>query len=290
MDLLPISIINDLSAEALEYDWYRAHRPVILKNHTQSWNARNIWTLAYLRSVIGEAEVGLYESSMNDPRAPVNAATMTMRFSQYVDLIEHEQTDLRIFLLNLAKVAPALLADIERPPITRGWLKSLPMLFVGGANSRVFLHYDIDMSHVFHTQFGGLKRAILFPPESSAAIYKIPMSVRSFMSLDPESPDYQTFPALSQVQGWAATLEHGDMLYMPPGWWHHMRYIENGFGLSQRCLPTSSVLLAKALWNIFAVKPAESLLRKIGGASWALWKERVAMKRGERCLKQAESA
>jgi hypothetical protein len=42
------------------------------------------------------------------------------------------------------------------------------MLFVGGRGSITHMHFDIDLSHIFHTQFGGKKRVLLFPFEEAA--------------------------------------------------------------------------------------------------------------------------
>lgn len=34
-------------------------------------------------------------------------------------------------------------------------------------------------------------------------------------------------------------LEHGDTLFMPAGYWHHMEYLDSGFAMSLRALQPS---------------------------------------------------
>src|SRR5699024_8028457 len=48
-----------------------------------------------------------------------------------------------------------------------------------------------------------------------------------------DKPDYEKHPALRQVEGQVAELEHGDALYIPPGWWHFVEYRDIGFSMSQ---------------------------------------------------------
>ena len=34
-------------------------------------------------------------------------------------------------------------------------------------------------------------------------------------------------------------LDHGDTLFMPAGYWHHMEYLDSGFAMSLRALQPS---------------------------------------------------
>ena len=56
------------------------------------------------------------------------------------------------------------------------------MLFVGGSGSIAHMHYDIDLSHIFHTQFLGKKRVLLFKNDQSPLIYRMPGTVESAAS------------------------------------------------------------------------------------------------------------
>ncbi|MEM9023582.1 MAG: cupin-like domain-containing protein, partial [Bacteroidota bacterium] len=265
LQLHPVDIVDRIAPADFLVNYVRANRPLVMRGLSHDWPALEKWSLDYMVQVMGEHPVPLFRTGAINPRAKVNAPACEMPFAEYIGLIEQGPTDLRIFLLNAFRAFPELLKDFHTPDLMDGFLNRFPMLFFGSKGSRVFLHFDIDMSEVFHTQFDGRKRAILFGPDQSRALYKIPFSVRSFMDLDVEAPDYGKFPALQHAQGLEAQLEHGDTLYIPSGWWHHMHYLENGFALSQRAMARDFSTRLLALHNMLVVKPTETIVRKMIG-------------------------
>ena len=48
------------------------------------------------------------------------------------------------------------------------------MLFTGGATSITHMHFDIDLSHILHTQFAGRKRVLMFPYKEQYKLYRKP--------------------------------------------------------------------------------------------------------------------
>ena len=94
-----------------------------------------------------------------------------MKFGDYLDLITREPTDLRIFTFNIFSEVPALVNDYSNPPLVSKFLDRFPLMFFGGAGSKVFLHFDIDVPHIFLTQFHGPKSStrLLHSPVRRAA-------------------------------------------------------------------------------------------------------------------------
>ncbi len=100
------------------------------------------------------------------------------------------------------------------------------------------MHFDIDMSHILHTQFIGKKRVSLFPYGEQYKLYRKPWQPLSMANYTRyyENFDYDSFPATKLPKGYEVILEHGDTLFMAAGFWHHMEYIESGFAMSLRAL------------------------------------------------------
>ncbi len=57
-------------------------------------------------------------------------------------------------------------------------------------------------------------------------------------------------------------LEHGDTLYMPAGYWHHMEYLESGFALSLRAMQPSLSGKLKGAWNLVGMRSIDTLMKK----------------------------
>src|ERR1700744_5980674 len=115
----------------------------------------------------------------------------------------------RIFLFNIFEHAPQLVSDFEWPEhLMKGFVKRYPMLFVGGAGSVTHMHFDIDLSHIVHTQFIGRKRVLLFPNEEQHNLYRKPWEVLSFVNFDkyfdPENNklEIDKYPALNNAKGY----------------------------------------------------------------------------------------
>ncbi len=197
--------------------------------------------------------------------------------SEYVDLLKKEPTKFRIFLWNILKEVPQLQKDFKFPDFGLRLMKGLPMLFFGGKNSYTFMHYDIDLANIFHFHFEGKKKCILFDQKQNKYLYKIPNSLITREDIDFNDPDFEKWPALKKVKGYVAELEHGNVLYMPEGWWHYMRYITPGFSMSLRAIARTPKNLGKAIYNVFIMRTIDNIMRRLKGQKWIDWKNEQAI-------------
>ena len=92
-------------------------------------------------------------------------------------------------------------------------------------------------------------------------------------------PDYKKWPALQKAKGFITNLEHGNILYIPEGYWHHMKYITPGFSMSLRAIARNPKNLGKAIYNIIVMRSIDSMMRKLQGQKWIDWKNDYAIKR-----------
>ena len=162
-------------------------------------------------------------------------------------------------------------------------MKGLPMMFFGGRDSYTFMHYDIDLANIFHFHFEGQKECILFPQSENKYLYKVPHSLITREDIDFHQPDLEKWPALKKANGHIARLEHGDILYIPEGFWHYMRYVTPGFSMSLRSMPKKPKNLSRAIYNIFVMRHFDNLMRRLKGQEWIDWKnEQAGLIRTER--------
>jgi hypothetical protein len=271
-DLTPIDRVDHISKQDFVTNYVIPRKPLVI-------------TFDYLKEVVGDQSVPLYDSSKADPSKPINASAAEMKFADYIDLIQNQPTDLRIFLFDPIKHAPKLLDDYRSPTdLMGGFLDKFPNMFFGGAGSVTFLHYDIDLAHIFHTHFLGRKHVILFDYKWKERLYCIPFSTYALEDFDVEKPDFERFPSLKGIQGTEAFLDHGDTLFMPTGYWHWMKYLDGSFSISLRAWDKSWAIKAKSLYNLTIQRKFDDLMKTNFKNKYMHWKEQLAIKRAEKAL------
>lgn len=287
VNLKPIDIVDDISQEDFLEKYLKPRIPVVIKNMAKKWPAYHKWTMDYMKEVVGDITVPLYDSSKADPSAPINASAAEMKFTDYVDLIQKEPTDLRIFLFDPIKYAPKLLDDYISPKdLMGGFLDKYPNMFFGGKGSVTFLHFDIDMAHIFHTHFNGRKHILLFDYKWKERLYQIPYATYALENFDISNPDFKKFPALDGIEGIECFLEHGDTLFMPTGWWHWMKYLHGSFSISLRAWDKSWAVKAHSLWNLTVQRKFDNFMKARFKNTYMDWKERKAIENANNALKK----
>jgi len=287
--LSPIDRVDSISREDFVNNYLKPRKPLIIRKATESWPALQKWTFDYLKETVGDVTVPLYDSSKADPSKPINASAAEMKFGDYIDLIQKEPTDLRIFLFDPIKYAPKLLEDYRSPTdLIGGFLDKYPNMFFGGKGSVTFLHYDIDLAHIFHTHFNGSKRVILFDNKWSERLYCIPFATYALEDYDIEHPDFNKFPALDGVEGQEAILKHGDTLFMPTGFWHWMKYLEGSFSISLRAWDKSWGIKAKSLYNLTIQRKFDDIMKRNFKKRYMDWKEELAVERANKALAEGQ--
>lgn len=284
LQLTEIERVKTISKEDFFANFVKKQKPVVVEQLTSDWPAYKKWNLNYIKSIAGESVVPLYDNRPVSHNDGFNEAHAKMKMADYIDLLQSKPTNYRIFLYDLMKELPILHKDFQWPHLGLRLIKQLPMLFFGGKKSKVFMHFDIDYSNILHFQFDGQKQCILFEPNQTLFLYKIPHSLICREDIDFDNPDFNKWPALKQAKGYICTLNHGEMLYMPEGYWHYMKYLEPGFSMSLRAFPRKISSLSKAVYNLMIMRHFDNLMRKLKGQKWIDFKNKEAIIRTHKKL------
>ncbi|MGY8913888.1 MAG: cupin-like domain-containing protein, partial [Flavobacteriales bacterium] len=259
--------------------YFKPQKPVVIERFIEGWPAYSKWNLEYMKQVAGHKTVPLYDNRPVDHKDGFNEPHAKMQMADYIDLLKTEPTKYRIFLWNVLKEVPELQHDFTFPDFGLRLMKGLPMLFFGGENSSTFMHYDIDLANIFHFHFEGKKEIILFPQSENRYLYKVPHALITHESIDFSNPDLNKWPALKNAKGYKTYLQHGEVLYMPEGYWHYMRYITPGFSMSLRAIARNPKNLGAAFYNVLVMRYYDQMMRKLKGQEWIDWKNEQAIKR-----------
>lgn len=272
----PVPVVPHGSGAALR-EAIAARRPLVVTDLAADWPAMRRWSPERLAHRHGARRVRVYDATFGAPGRKYMGSIDTMSFAEFLEQTQVRARDLRMFLYNLSHQIPELLDDIRIPEVGLRFSRRFVFSFFGCRGSTTPLHYDIDMGEVLHTVIRGRRRVRLFGPEASAALYRHPCTVRSYVDLD--APDIERFPALTRAAGLEVVLEPGQTLYMPGGWWHEFHYLEAGMSVSLRAPPRRWVDRLEGARNLMLLSPFDRLANRCAPRRWHRWKTRQADRR-----------
>ena len=179
----------NISLEVFTEKYYQTETPVIIENIGKSWPAINNWNEAYIR-----------EKLANDSKA--KAASLWYWMEKGTLEQDYETPEIINKLLDSDDTFP-------RRELMRIWAHPQ-----GNVSS---WHYDANMVNVFNVQMTGKKEWFLVSPETPLTCYPF----TSFAIMD--NNDEKIFKKKTYAH---AILNQGDMLYIPPLWFHKVISLE----------------------------------------------------------------
>ncbi len=259
-------------------------RPVIIEDSVRHWKARD-WTPEWFKATHGNKLVRVEDQPT--------------RLGDFIDEVRasSEQRPARYLRnVDVPTAFPELLADVspEMPYAmpdrlrTRLLPKHFPQeshfldLFIGGPGSGFpYLHYDVHHLLSYLTQIYGEKEFLLFAPDQGKYLYPDVETPDHSTVETPMTPDYAKFPLFKQAQATRFTLEPGDTLFMPCGWWHTTRMLSVSItlGYDQLCAANWRAFLGDQYARRRDESPLKSkavLAYLIGVGAALSFKERVS--------------
>lgn len=286
MKLQPVDRISGVAPKDFVKNYFNKSQPVILKDFISKDSACwSKWSYDYFKEIAGNERVNIYGKEEESQNYAASPPVGKMSFGEYLDAISAGPTEHRLFLFNLLKLRPELKKDVVFNDVTGGKvIQNLPFMFFGGEGSATRNHFDIDMSHVFISQFQGYKRIWLFPNNQSDLMYKLPYNFHSIANL--KTSDVKDYPGLELLDGYEALIGPGETCYMPAGWWHYIQYETEGYSISVRALSNSLAEKLKGARNLFVTRYFDDTMRKIFKDQWFNYKIETAKRRADKAIRR----
>jgi hypothetical protein len=222
--------------------------PMILKGTFADWplfqNLKNSSTdnarLEYLSSAFGNNIVGYTKVPATDPfmgfdqngKQNFKYASASCKLSEFCALMRTALQDPDSDILyarggaNSVRTWRGLSQAIRPLDILKGMNPNGEGIWVGSGRHISYLHQDAHFN--FFAMVTGVKRVLLYPLEAIGDLYPTPFyggiagTTSSFVR--PCAPDQERFPRFSHAakHAWVAVIEEGDLLCLPPCWWHYV--------------------------------------------------------------------
>jgi len=175
---------GDITFEHFCSHYFDTEKPVIIENVTTDWNAPNVWTEDYVREKLADIPT---------------AKAASLWYWMERDTLNQDYTTPEIIerLVDSPKVFP------RNELLMRLWVHAK-----GNVSS---WHYDANLVSVFNIQVTGLKEWLIISPDTPLASY--PFLSFTVMGESDEK-------ILKNKRYARFDLKQGDMLYLPPLWYH----------------------------------------------------------------------
>ncbi len=259
MDRLPIDILYGATAQDLSrYFEPGTRRPFVLGDAFEHWPARTKWTFDFFAEHFGSdpgtvplnffsefpakvTTLGAYIGALDKPAASLDGFWTDAEGNPTSQTPEQSDTGPWGFVWRGFKRHPDFYADIALFPsavpnslatvstevlrlIAKVSGRDLHSIYIGRTGTVTPMHTDFWNSIGTLFQFQGRKQVMLVDPSSVAG--------NDMDRFDPECPDPEGFPGCESASVYQGVLDPGQMLVIPPDWWHYTRCLDNSITLS----------------------------------------------------------
>lgn len=238
---------TNLSKRELIKEYVEPSIPVVLTDAAKDWKAMGKITPEFFKTKYGSLE------------KEVKGRKYTI--AEFIDLMlasTKENPSPYPFNLNVETYFPELMADIKpeilyaksdrvnHPLLPKFMMKGTEVyeFFLGGVGAYFpFLHVDALFLHTQITQIYGSKDFILYPPDQTPFMY--PREDNPKIShVNPMKPDFERYPLFRNAKPLKVTVNEGETILFPTGWWHITEMHEPNISLGR-------VQLNAANWDNF---------------------------------------
>ncbi len=273
--LTPVDRVSNINSKEFKESYFKPLRPLIIEDMAKSWPALEKWTPDFFKTEHGDKQVKVYDDNFVVPGKKYMSVARTIPLSEYIDQVTNTSQNLRMFLYNIKSEIPEMVDDIIFPDLVDDLSKKFVFMFFGCKGSVTQMHFDIDMSHVFHTAISGKKTITLFPFEQGKQLHRYPFTCRSYV--DVHNPDFEQYPGLKDVKGFQVTMEPGETLFIPSGYWHHLVYDEACLAISLRCANSTLMGKVQGAYNLLVMQMVDRVMNRVFSDSWFNWKKQRAL-------------
>lgn len=226
----------NLDADDFFERYYATNTPVVLTDVVTRWPAFGRWSPAWLKERFGDVEVMAAMGRASDPDYDMHTPALSrpIALGEFVDrvLAAGESNDLYLVANHRNSDRDGLRALFDDVDVDPRWLDpsrraGSTAFWFGPGGTVTPLHHDT--SNILFANLYGAKRFLLIAPWEDAML----AATRGVYShIDPEAPDLARFPEYARVIVREVTLSPGEMLFLPVGWWHHVRALSVSINLA----------------------------------------------------------
>ncbi|MEZ4771865.1 MAG: cupin-like domain-containing protein [Bacteroidia bacterium] len=279
--------VKDLTDDYFRKNYLLPKKPLLIKGLANQQPAGGKWTIDFFRREMGNEIIEILNNEDKANGSAYLKGNHKIQLKEFLDIIEKDEyTPLRMFAIRMFRRNPKLRQDWKCPSFFRGILSGTGYFFMGGKDTKVHFHYDVDNNDGLLIHFHGEKRLVLIEPKYTEFLYRLPLCSHSFVDLD--NIDYEKYPGLNYVKGYEIIQEAGDGVYIPASYWHYNKYLSGGIAVSYRKLNNNLWRNVIALGKIIFFIPTDKILTFLLKDRWKDYKIRQAEKQVNKSIEKVK--
>lgn len=228
-----IDEVDRIDLQEFLRNYMRANRPLLTHGMTCDWPAMNNWSFEFFSQLTLDKEVYLEHDNVlhGDLKYSVKSYADSLRA-----IIDHQGDGgsdagyLSVF--RIFRAFPELANDVDFSLLTRHQVKHTASGWIGPAGT--VTGYHVDWGDNLLAQIVGRKHVRLVSPADTKYMYR---SNRFDQGTTPSLVDAdnyheEEYPLYRNATVHEIVLHPGDMLFIPRGWWHHVKSLDKSISVS----------------------------------------------------------
>ena len=222
--------LTSINGDVFFNDFYYENRPVVIRGYANTWSALKKWTLEHLNKAYGNVEVSITDDRLANPNYDMEHQKHTRQclLSEFIQQVSMNESGNNAYMVANNRVIEqsemsSLIDDVYYDPElfdAQKW-KGCSAFWLGPAGTITPLHHDT--CNILFVQIRGRKAFRLFSP---LELDLLTHARSMYADIDPEAPDHNRHPNFSSVIEHQTILNPGDAIFLPIGWWHHVRSLD----------------------------------------------------------------
>ncbi len=240
-----IDTVETITADEFFHRYIKRNRPLVMTRMMDTWPAKDKWTFEFFSQLSLEDEVHLEDGNIMQQDTQYHKASFRDFLEKLLAEPDGDAGGRRPYLsvFKIFAAFPQLRDDVDFTILNRHKRKHTVSGWIGPAGT--VTGYHIDWGDNILAQVCGRKRLLLVAPDETRFMYRSRKFDQgtTLSQVDADHVDLERFPLYARATPIEVVLHPGQMLFIPRGWWHHVRSLDKSISVSNIAYDLKGILV-----------------------------------------------